>query len=77
MLYDFSLGNAGHFQHLFYPVLLGSGCQSRDVALREGGCVLGRQVTRKVPGAEPGMCLGLAGGIEADLSMRQELVRQL
>ena len=35
VLYDFSLGDAGPFQHLFYPVLPGSGCQSRDVALRE------------------------------------------
>lgn len=35
MLYDFSLGNAGHFQHFFSPVLPGSGCQSGDVALRE------------------------------------------
>lgn len=42
-----------------------------------GGCVLGRQVTRKVPGPKPGMCLGLAGRSGADLSVRQELVRQL
>lgn len=36
VLYDFSLGGAGSFQHLFSPVLPGSGCQSKDVALRDG-----------------------------------------
>ena len=30
------LVNAGHFQHLLYPVLPCSGYQSRDVALKEG-----------------------------------------
>lgn len=59
--YHFSLGSASHFQHLLSP---------SQWLLEQGrgpggvGCGLGR-------------CLGLAGGREAELGVRPELVRHL
>lgn len=65
--YHFFLGSASRFQHLFSPVAAGAGTWPSGSGMWPG----------KVPGGELCLCLGPAGGREAELGVRPELVRQL